>query len=337
MSYKAKLSALMAALCIIIGSVCGMSGCGNGTPTRAPAEDGVLTVVCTTFPASEFASALLQDALLPLAEEERMQTGNRGDAYIIEYLYNMSGDMHGYEPTAADVQRIARADILVCVGGESEKWLVNAVTASGNTTVRIVKMMDVCEVVQEEVPDGAETEAEENGTEVEYDEHVWTSIRNDKKIVTAIADALCAACPAGADKFRENEAAYLAQLSELDGQFEAMVQSAKRKELLIADRYPFVYLMRDYGLTCWAAFPGCSSETQASFATQVFLVEQVKSRALPVVFSVDNGAGSVADTVSKETGAKVLRLWSGQTVPEGDVTYLQMLRENLDALTRALN
>lgn len=327
-------------LCVVM---CGcltlpaLSGCGTDR-SGTPAEDGQLIVVCTSYPASEFARALLDGAAVPLTEAEKAATGNYGDAYLIEHLYRRSGDMHGYEPTAADMSRLARADVLICVGGESESWVDPAVRACGNPALKIVRMMDLVDVLEEEVPEGAETEAEdEHGTEVEYDEHVWTSIRNDLKIVDAVASALSEAYPAGADKIAENAATYKAELSALDEAYADMAAHAARRELLIADRYPFVYLMRDYGLTCWAAFPGCSSETQASFATQIFLVEQVKTHELPVVFTVDNGAGSVADTIAKETGVQVLRLWSGQTVPDGDMTYTEMLRANLEALRTALN
>lgn len=338
MTVKKTLCFLCACLCVIFCAAPTLTGCTPASPDRDPASDGKLIVACTSYPASEFTKALLDGAVAPLTADEQAATGNFGDAFEIVFLCNKSGDMHGFEPSTADVRNLARADVLVCVGGESEAWVASAVAACGNPGLKVIRMMDLVDVVEEEAPEGAETEAEdEHGTEVEYDEHVWTSIKNDMVIVDAIADVLGSVYPQGADRIADNAAAYKAELSRLDTAYADMVSTAARRELLIADRYPFVYLMRDYGLTCWAAFPGCSAETQASFSTQIFLVEKVKELTLPAIFTVDNGAGSVASTISKETGAQVLRLWSGQTFPDGDVTYLDMLEENLRNLRTALN
>jgi zinc transport system substrate-binding protein len=233
--------------------------------------------------------------------------------------------------------------VFVYVGGTSDTWVESALKAAGNQGLVTVSMMDVCQAMEEEMPEGAEGSAggadgADGGTEVEYDEHVWTSLRNDRLILQAITDALIQVDPDRREEYQANAAAYDQQLAELDAAYADMVAGAARNALLIADRYPFAYLMRDLGLTCYAAFPGCSSESQASFSTQVFLVEKVKELGLSYIFTVDNGQGSVAASVSQQTGATVLRLWSGQVLPEDqDMSYLDMLRENLENLIKALS
>lgn len=328
--------ARVAALClaVLLAMLCLCTGCGNTTRTD-PSEDGVLRVVCTTFPGWEFCRAVTG-----------IQAENaEKDGVEVHIISKQGQDLHGYEPSAADIGLIATADVFVYVGGTSDAWVENALKAAGNQSLVTVSMMDVCPVMEEKVPEGAEDDHDDgdsdgdgdHGTEVEYDEHLWTSIRNDRLIVQAIADALAQADPTHEETYRANAAAYDEQLAELDAAYTDTVAGAARHTLLIADRYPFAYLMRDLGLTCYAAFPGCSSETQASFATQVFLVEKVKELGLPCIFMVDNGQGSVAASISQQTGAEVLRLWSGQTLPEDPgMTYLDMLRENLENLKKAL-
>lgn len=333
-TYKYR-PARVATLClaVLLAVLCLCTGCGNTTRTD-PSEDGVLRVVCTTFPGWEFCRAVTG-----------IQADDAGkDGVEVLIISKQGQDLHGYEPSAADIGRIATADVFVYVGGTSDAWVENALKAAGNQSLVTVSMMEVCPVMEEEIPEGADDDHDDHsdsdsdhGTEVEYDEHIWTSIRNDRLIVQAIADALVQVDPAHEETYRANAAAYDEQLAELDAAYTDTVAGAARHTLLIADRYPFAYLMRDLGLTCYAAFPGCSSETQASFATQVFLVEKVKELGLPCIFMVDNGQGSVAASVSQQTGAEVLRLWSGQTLPEDpDMTYLDMLRENLENLKKAL-
>ncbi len=308
-----------AALLLLCSIALPLSGCKGSADPR---DDGVTRIVCTVFPAWEFCRAVTEGT----------------DAVVI-LLSHQGQDLHSFEPSAADMAELARADLLVYTGGASEAWVEGAVRASGNTGLRTVAMMDVCDTMVEEIPEGADTDHdhdhEQQGTQVEYDEHVWTSIRNDVLIVGAVTDVLTGLDPENASTYRAGADAYIAELNTLEAAYADMAASAVRHAILIADRYPFAYLMRDLGLTCYAAFPGCSSESQASFATQIFLVEKVKELNLPCIFTVDNGQGSVAEPVSAQTGAEVLRLWSGQTYQEG-LTYLDMLRENLANLKQAL-
>ena len=180
--------------------------------------------------------------------------------------------------------------------------------------------------------------------EVEYDEHVWLSLRNAETITQTIANALCELDPDNAAVYQENAGNYIAQLSDLDAQYEDAVKNGQRTTILFADRFPFRYLADDYGLTYYAAFVGCSAETEASFETIAFLAKKVDELQLPVVLTIEGDNHSIAETVVANTQAKnqsILVMNSLQSVTEKDVengeSYLGIMSENLNVLKEALN
>lgn len=317
------------AILLCLAAVAPSIGCA---PLPDPSSDGVLRVVVTCFPAEEFARALLGEDL-------------DGEAVMLERLGKAGQDLHAFEPSAADILSISSADLLICIGGYAETWLEDAIRASKNPSLRVLSLMEVSDLLEEELPGmdhdhghdhGHDHDHEHGGTEVEYDEHVWTSFHNAAHIAEAMETALCDLLPQAAEGIHSRAADYTSELESLHQAYAEVVASAETSVLVIADRYPFVYLMRELGLECYAAFPGCSSETQAGFSTQVMLTETVTEHGLPAVLYVDYGTASVAGAVSRATGAEVLRLWSGQVPSEEGLSYLDMLRENLDTLRRAL-
>ena len=176
--------------------------------------------------------------------------------------------------------------------------------------------------------------------EEEYDEHVWTSPKNAKRIAQAISDALCEADEANAALYRSNTAAYLAKLDELDKAFQAVVSSARRKTLVVGDRFPFRYMADAYGLKYFAAFPGCSTETEPSASTVAFLIKKVKDEKIPVVFHIELSNEKLADTIIEGSSAKKLLLHSCHNVSRSDldkgVTYIDLMTKNAAALKEAL-
>ena len=180
-----------------------------------------------------------------------------------------------------------------------------------------------------------------HGSEQEYDEHVWTSPVNAMKITQAISDTLCALDEENADAYRANCAAYLGRLAELDATFRAVVQNAAHKTLIFGDRFPFRYFADEYGLDYFAAFPGCSTETEASAQTVAFLIDKVKAEQLPAVFHIELSNEKMANTISEATGAKKLLLHSCHNVTkdqlETGVSYLDLMTQNVEALREALN
>jgi zinc transport system substrate-binding protein len=199
--------------------------------------------------------------------------------------------------------------------------------------------MDCVELVEEETVEGMEAEEEEE--EAAWDEHVWTSPVNAKRIVEKIAAALCASDPANAALYRENTAAYAGELDALDAEFRAIAASGRRKTLVFADRFPFRYFTGAYGLDYYAAFPGCSTETEASAATVAFLIGKIRAEQIPVVFHIEFSNGKMADAISEASGARKRLLHSAHNVSRDElaagITYLEIMKRNAGVLREALN
>ncbi len=308
----------------------GLISCGE-SPLN-PANEGVLLVVCTNYAAYDLAAS----AIIP-------EDTNHGAVIQVLLLGRPGQDMHSYEPSARDIINLSTADMVVSVGDTAEPWLTSALSASGNTDVRQVKMMEVCGIEGEHHDHDEDCDLDHDHSEL-TDEHVWVSLKNAEKISRAIADTAMEVMDDRNAELTEGIAAqrdaFCAELADLDKQYADMVASARRDELLIADRYPFSHLMHDYGLTCHAAFPGCSSETEASFATQTRLIETAKTLELPYIFVIDGSDRKVAETVAKETGAQILTLHSCQVVTEAEMeaglSYIDIAKANLENLRKAL-
>ena len=291
-----------------------------------------LRIVCTTFPQYDWTRQLL---------------GDRADDVELTLLLDNGIDLHNYQPTADDIIKIARSDLFIYVGGESDAWVNDLLETSQNSHVKALSMLACVDAKEEEAVEGMQEEAHECGHAhhgAEYDEHVWLSLRNAETITRAIADALCEADPAHAETYRANADAYIAQLAELDAQYADMVRHAARTAILFADRFPFRYLADDYGLTYYAAFAGCSAETEASFKTIAFLAKKVDELNLPAVLAIEGGNHAIAETVVASTQAKnqvILSMNSLQSMTEADVqrgeSYLSVMTQNLAILTQALN
>ena len=180
--------------------------------------------------------------------------------------------------------------------------------------------------------------------EKEYDEHVWLSLKNAKVLCSAISDALQELDPDHKDAYAANTQAYLDKLTELDGEYQTVVDGAARKTVLFGDRFPFRYLVDDYGLNYYAAFAGCSAESEASFETVSFLAKKVDELALPCVLTIEGKEHKIAQTIvqnTKQKDQKVMTMDSMQATTSDDVkkgvTYLSVMENNLAVLKQALN
>lgn len=295
---------------------------GSCAGVADPRGDGVLTVVATNFAGYDFARQMLKD--IPDGEVHLTLLGKAGQ------------DMHDFEPTAADITALSSADVLICLGSTAEIWLDAALKSAMNEHVIRVEMMAVCETMEEDHSGHNHAEGESCSSLIGADEHVWLSPKNAIVIAKAIGKALCEADAANSERYATAAGAYGKELEALWQAYLDMKAGAVRDTIVIADRYPFAYLMRDLGLTCHAAFPGCSSETSASFATQTFLIEKTKELALPCIFMIEGSDGKVASVVAAETGTEVLTLNSIQVVTDRSVTYIDIMKGNLDALKKAL-
>lgn len=257
----------------------------------------------------------------------------------VVYLDENGIDLHSFEPTAQDILSLADADVFIYIGGESDKWVENAVKTANNPSLTTIALLECAVTLEEETVEGMETHEEED--EAVADEHIWLSLKQAQHCVTAIADTLMQKDPANASLYKANAEAYNEKLASLDSRYAEMVQNAKRQTLLFADRFPFRYLTEDYNLTYYAAFPGCSAESEASFETLAFLIDKTKELALPYILVLEGSDGKIAKTVAADTGADILTLNSCQSVTTDDVrngmTYLSVMENNLQLLTEALN
>ncbi|MFT3983591.1 MAG: metal ABC transporter substrate-binding protein [Lachnospiraceae bacterium] len=315
-----------------------LAGCGKGVTEAAKqdtAEDKI-SIVCTTFPQYDWVRELI---------------GDETDRFELTLLLDNGVDLHSYQPTAEDIAKIGSSDIFIYVGGESDEWVEDALREATNQELRAVNLLEVLgdAVKEEEVVEGMEAEEEEESSEggeegPEYDEHVWLSLKNAKVLVTEISAVMENTVPEKAEQFAKNRDAYIQKLDGLDKEYEQIVQGASYQTLLFADRFPFRYMADDYGLDYYAAFVGCSAETEASFETITFLAQKTEELKLPAIFVIENSDKKIAETVKQSTAGKnqnILVLNSLQSITStdisGGVTYLQAMKDNLEVLKQALN
>ena len=285
-------------------------------------DSGKLKIVAAIFPQYDFAR----------------QIG--GDRIELKMLVTPGGESHAYEPSPQDITAVKSCDIFICTGGESDVWTGKILDAIGTEDIAVIKMMDCVEVVEEEHIEGMVEGVLEFDDEDEYDEHVWTSLRNAQLIAREIGGMMMELDEGNAEFYRENLEEYVSGLNELDTQYGEAVEAAENKTLIFGDRFPFRYLFNDYGLEYYAAFPGCSTSTDVSASNVAFLINKVKELGAPAVYYVEFSGGKVAETIAEETGAETLLFHSCHTVSKEDfekgVTYEMLMRNNLRVLKRGL-
>ena len=310
-----------------------------------------LSVVCTIFPEYDWIRELV---------------GDKKDNYEITYLLDKGVDLHSYQPTAEDIAKIANCDLFVYVGGESDGWVKDALKESKNDKMQVVNLLETLGTMQEEDEHdhdhGKKEDAdhdhehkedadhdhdhEEDGhhhDEVEYDEHVWLSLRNATSLVNELAVRLQTIDPENKDYYAGTAASYTAKLGDLDSRYLAAVKKAKNKTVLFGDRFPFRYLVDDYGLKYYAAFVGCSAETEGSFETVAFLAKKADELKLNNVLVIENSDQKIAKKIIETTNAKdqkIVEMNSMQSVTADQIadgaTYLGIMEANLKALEAAL-
>ena len=286
----------------------------------------------------------------------RAVLGDKADNAEVTMLLDNGIDLHSYQPTADDIVKISDCDLFLYVGGESDGWVDDALKNATNKNMKVINLLDVLgdSVKTEEVVEGMqETEhdhdhdhSKEVSTfedEEEKDEHVWLSLKNAEVLVNAISKSLQELDPDNKDTYAANAAAYIEKLSALDGEYQAAVDAATYKTVVFGDRFPFRYLVDDYGLRYYAAFVGCSAETEASFETVSFLAKKVDELKLPCVLTIEGAQHKIAETIVQNTAEKnqkVLTMDSLQSTSSKDVangtTYLSVMEKNLSVLKEAL-
>lgn len=318
-----------------------LSGCAttSSANTDQTQDKKSLHIVTTIFPEYDWVREVL---------------GDQADQAEITFLLDNGVDMHSYQPSAEDIMNISTCDLFIYAGGESDAWAADAVKNAANKNRQVINLMDILgeNAKEEEIVEGMQAEHDhehededegEHEEEPEYDEHVWLSLKNAQIFVSAIADSLSNIDPTHADTYAANASAYNGKLAQLDTDYQAAVDAAPIHTVLFADRFPFRYLVDDYGLSYYAAFSGCSADTEASFDTIIFLANKVNELGLHSILTIENSNDKIANTIIQNTQSRdqqIRMLNSMQTVTSQDIasgtTYFSVMEENLHVLSAAL-
>ena len=342
----------------ILAAALTLVACSAESNEKAPAQKKV-SIVATIYPQYDWLKNIL---------------GDRQDAVDLKLLIKNGTDLHSYKSSAQDIAAIASADMVVYIGGESDEWIEKALSATpkaGRVQVNLMQALGD-RVKEEEIVEGMQAEEEhehhhelgeeaeehehhehaekhehehhEHAEEAENDEHIWLSLKNAEILVMNLADAISKVDTAHATEYHMNAGLYIAKISALDAQYRAATDSATLKTILFGDRFPFRYLVDDYGIKYFAAFVGCSAESEASFETVAFLASKMDSLALPAIFTIDSGNGKIArailDASKKSNSAQVLTLNSMQSVTDvqmqAGMDYISIMQSNLEVLKKAI-
>ena len=319
--FCARLMAVILAAGIAAAAV---TGCGV---KQEEPDDGKLKIVTTIFPQYDFVRAI---------------AGGTG-AVNVRMLLSPGEEVHSYEPTPLDIKEIQNCDLFIYVGAENDVWVDRILENMGDKRPETLRLVDLTETVAEESVEGMMEEKghdHEESREEEADEHVWTSPAKAAEITEAIAQKMAELDPANADDYLANAQDYEAKILDLDAQFRQIAENAERKILVFGDRFPIRYFAEGYGLDYFAAFPGCSSESEPSASTLAFLIDKVREEEIPVVFSIEFSNGNIARAICESTGAVQRTYNSCHNVTkeqmENGATYVSLMSENLEAVREAL-
>lgn len=333
MKYIRKTTAVFLSILMITGC---FTGCRSRTvrPDHTNEKKSGLQIVTTIFPEYDWVKRILGD--------------NPAKASLT-LMVDQGVDLHSYQPSTEDILKISTCDLFIYVGGPSDQWVEDVLKDAANPDMIVINLMELpgSQVKEEEEVEGMQAEKEDAGHETqgqpEYDEHVWLSLRNASVFCGKIEEALASLDQKHESLYKDNLTAYQESLKNLDQKYKDTISRSKFKTLLFGDRFPFRYLVNDYGLDYYAAFAGCSAETEASFETITFLSGKLDELGLPAVITIDGGDGKVARTIvdnSKTGGQKILQMDSMQstgTTDKDKVSYLSVMKQNLKVLKEALN
>ncbi len=346
--------AVCMSLCVTL-----LGGCSSQTPKDKEQQqegENQLQIICTSFPQYDWTREIL---------------GEKIDEISLKLLFDNGEDLHNFQPSTQDIAEISKSDLFVYIGGESDAWVEDVLSEAKNKDLLSLSLMDTLgdgvkeeefiegmegvhdhdhiedhedELTQDKQALGDETHEIEQGQEAaEYDEHIWLSLKNTKIMVEAITEAVKIIDPENAGLYDKNSKEYIKKLDALDLQYEETISNAKGDTLLFGDRFPFRYLVEDYNLKYYAAFVGCSAETEASFQTITFLAQKLDELNLPAILVLEGSSTRLADTISSSTISKnqeILVMNSLQSVSSQDMEkgyhYLQVMEDNLKVIEKAL-
>lgn len=316
-------------LCMILALLLLLSACGQSVEEDTDPDQ--LTVVATVFPAYDFARAV------------------GGDLADVQLLLPPGTESHSYEPTPADILVVQDCDLFIYLGGESDTW-VETILESVELRGQTLRMVDCVPLLEEETVEGMESyeeghdhdhdEAPGLGEVVGYDEHVWTSPKNAALITRAVGDKLAELDPANADTYAANSADYAAQIEDLDREFADFFAGVEDRTMVFGDRFPLRYFAEEFNIDYYAAFPGCSTQTEPSAATIAFLTDKVREEQIPTVWYIEFSNHLVADSIAESAGVKTAMFHTCHNVSADDLaagaTYVSLMEQNLETLRENL-
>lgn len=281
-----------------------------------------LKIVATVFPPYDFARAIA------------------GDKAEITMLIRPGSESHTFEPTPTDMKTAEECDIFISLGGESEDWAGRLIEVSGNENRTTVVLNQTVTLLEAHSGEEHHNHSEEHAHHHEHDEHIWTSPLNAIKMSQAIFSALCEKDPENKDYYTANFEALKKELTLLDESLREVTEQSNKKEIVLGDRFPFLYLTQEYGIRYHAAFPGCAEQTEPDVNTLIELIEHIKEENIGTVFYTEFSSGKIADMLCSETSAKKLLLHSCHNVTkeewESGQTYISLMKNNLENLKIAL-
>lgn len=311
-----KIIAILTAAAVM----CGFAGCSG-----AGDDSDKLSVVTTIYPAYDFARQVF------------------GDTAEVTLLLKPGMESHSYDPSAKDALTIAECDLFIYNGGESDQWVVDIL--QGAPEVETLRMMDIVELHEEELVEGMEHEHEEEHDhehdEAEYDEHIWTSPENARKVVEVIAHAACSISPENASQYWDSATEYISDIAYLHLSFTKLLENEERS-FVFGDRFPLLYFFEEYDLDYYAAFPGCGSNTEPSIKTMTFLSDKLKSEdVIPAVFCIELSNREIAETLAAEAGLEIFEFHTCHNITADDFeageTYVSLMQRNYDTLKEILS
>lgn len=326
-----KITSILIAMSLMFTGISAFDATVVRAESSSSGSGNKLKIVATIFPEYDWTREIL---------------GDRLEDVDLTLLLDNGTDLHSFQPAVKDIMKVSSCDLLIYVGGESDQWIEDALKSAANPDMKTINLMETLKdfIKEEETVEGMqEKHHSHEEDEKEYDEHVWTSLRNASAAAEVIADTLAELDPENSDIYKENLRSYQGELSSLDNEYQKTVDQSTHKTLLFADRFPFRYLVDDYGISYYAAFSGCSAESEASFKTITFLAEKVDELGLKEVFTIEKSDDRIAETVIENTrdkDQKVAVLNSMQSITSEEIadgtTYLSIMEDNLKVLKAAL-
>jgi zinc transport system substrate-binding protein len=325
----------------------------NNTPAPAPVEPTQPEPEPTQTPEPEpepepeliGRNLSIVSTIFPQYDWVRQIIGDKAEHKELTLIINNRIDLHNFQPSVSDIAKISTCDLFIYVGGESDDWAKDVLAQATNPDMVVINLLDLlgdAALIDEEIDDGHHHHHHHHDDD-EYDEHVWLSVRNAIAFSIAISETLSALDPELSDFYQTNLAEYIEKLSALDAEYKEIISGASVDTLLFADRFPFRYLLHDYDLNFYAAFSGCSAETEASFQTIAFLVRKLNELSLNYVMVTESSDKSIAETVisnSRTGNQQILVLDSMQSSNDDDwqrgVSFLSIMESNLRILKEAL-